>query len=63
MMCYSQLNFVNADLWPQVLAKLSKGSEWRVMAYLVLGPDLDEKRFEEEEAIGKTILSMLQGSS
>ncbi|XP_045164107.2 TPR and ankyrin repeat-containing protein 1-like [Mercenaria mercenaria] len=43
--CYNQLRFLSRDIWPQVLGRLSRNTEWKCIAYLILGPNLEKQRF------------------
>ncbi|XP_053392049.1 uncharacterized protein LOC128554766 [Mercenaria mercenaria] len=42
--CYEMLFKVETSIWPSVLTQLSKKAEWKSIAYLILGSNLDACR-------------------
>ncbi|XP_052214816.1 TPR and ankyrin repeat-containing protein 1-like isoform X2 [Dreissena polymorpha] len=45
---YKQLKVVDTELWPQVLGKLSVKADWKTLAYLILGANMENnQRYEQ----------------
>ena len=54
---YQQLQACGQEIWPSVLTRLGKSAEWKCIAYLVLGPDL-EKIGARKKLSGKMIICL-----
>ncbi|XP_053388238.1 TPR and ankyrin repeat-containing protein 1-like [Mercenaria mercenaria] len=50
--CYDRLYQFNTSVWPDVITQLSERGEWKTLAYLILGTDLEKCRLGEIDADG-----------